>query len=122
MSNLAAVIAGLALASILVAAVSVRRDEARPAKPLTFEARQVDMPVPTKADRLPLPAIPEPDPFPFFKGVYAQPMQLKADPVVPARAGIAVAHLKLPADPVCGPRGRTWYTKDNGYRYWRCVR
>jgi hypothetical protein len=26
------------------------------------------------------------------------------------------------ADPVCGPRGRTWYVKENGWRYWRCVR
>ena len=26
------------------------------------------------------------------------------------------------ADPVCGPKGRNWLTKPNGYRYWRCNR
>ena len=25
-------------------------------------------------------------------------------------------------DPVCGPRGRTWYTRENGWKYWRCQR
>jgi hypothetical protein len=25
-------------------------------------------------------------------------------------------------DPVCGPRGRTWYRNENGWRYWRCNR
>jgi hypothetical protein len=114
MSNLAAVIAGLALASILVAAVSVRRDEARPATPIAFEARlEMDVPpVMPKADRLPLPVAPEPEP----------PL-LRTDPIP-----IAVAQLKqlkqpaARADPVCGSRGRTWYTKDNGWRAWKCNR
>jgi hypothetical protein len=118
MSKLGAIITGLALASILVAAVSVRQGpraggEARPSKP-AVEARQVDMPVPPKADRLPLPAVPAP------LVAEPEPPLLKADPVP-----IAVAQLKPPAsraDPVCGPRGRVWYTKDNGYRYWKCIR
>jgi hypothetical protein len=119
MSKLAAIITGLALASILLAAgglvPSVRQGpraggEARPSTPIAFEARlEMDVPpMPPKADRLPLP-VPEP------------PL-LKADPIVPAQAGIAVAQLKPRADPVCGAKGRTWYTRDNGWKYWRCTR
>jgi hypothetical protein len=116
MSKLAAIVSGLALASVVVAAVSVRQGpraggEARPSTPIAFEARQVDMPVPPKADRLPLPAIaaPEPpapavEPLPFLRA--------QLEPPAP----------KPHSDPVCGPRGRVWYTKDNGYRYWKCIR
>jgi hypothetical protein len=119
-SNFTAIITGLALASILVAAVSVRQGlraggEARPSKP-AFEARQVDMPVPPKADRLPLPAIaaPEPpapavEPLPFLRAQLEPPA-----PNPRVKPG--------ERDPVCGPRGRVWYTKDNGYRYWKCIR
>jgi hypothetical protein len=32
------------------------------------------------------------------------------------------AVVKPHADAVCGARGRTWYVKDNGWRYWRCNR
>ena len=31
------------------------------------------------------------------------------------------AHVKPAVDPVCGKKGRTWYTK-HGWKYWRCVR
>jgi hypothetical protein len=104
MSAPVAVITGLALASILVAAVSVRRDEARP-----VPAARLEVPVPPKADRLPLPAIaaPEPpapavEPLPFLRAQLEPP--------------------KPHSDPVCGARGRTWYTKDNGWRAWKCNR
>ena len=31
------------------------------------------------------------------------------------------AHDKPAVDPICGKKGRTWYTK-HGWKYWRCVR
>jgi hypothetical protein len=47
--------------------------------------------------------------------------------VAPAAEPSIALPLKQPSpreggDPVCGPRGRTWYTKANGWRYWKCVR
>jgi hypothetical protein len=38
-------------------------------------------------------------------------------PVIPHKARAALAR-----DRVCGDKGRQWYTKANGWRYWRCIR
>jgi hypothetical protein len=111
MSNLAAIITGLALASVLVVAVSVRQGPRAGGEARPVPAARLEVPVPLKADRLPLPAIaaPEPpapavEPLPFLRA--------QLEPPAP----------KPHSDPVCGPRGRVWYTKDNGYRYWKCIR
>jgi hypothetical protein len=124
-SNLAAIVSGLALASVVVAAVSVRQGpraggEARPSTPIAFEARQVDMPVPPKADRLPLPTVPAPEPPVVTvreEVVSHAPIQHSGSDKAQPRPSEGGAR-----DPVCGPRGRVWYTKDNGYRYWKCIR
>jgi hypothetical protein len=112
MSAPVAIITGLALASILVAAVSVRQgrpragEEARP-----VPAARLEVPVPPKADRLPLPVIAAPE-----------PPALAVEPLPFLRAQLEPPAPKPHADPVCGPRGRTWYTKDSGWKYWKCNR
>jgi hypothetical protein len=116
MSNLAAVITGVALAAVLVAAVSVRQSPRAGGEARPVPAARLEVPVPPKADRLPLPAIaaPEPpapavEPLPFLRA--------QLEPPAPNPRVKPGEH-----DPVCGPRGRVWYTKDNGYRYWKCIR
>jgi hypothetical protein len=150
MSNFVAVLTGLALASILVAAVSVRRDEARPSKPVV-EAR-LEVPVPPKADRLPMPVVDQSklfgqpamghagrlwlldvpnSGFDSRDGRQEQPAtpvaieRIEPAPSTNRRASNCRDDCKRPGadpDPVCGPRGRTWYVKDNGWKYWRCNR
>jgi hypothetical protein len=130
MSKLAAIITGLALASILLAAgglvPSVRQGpraggEARPSTPIAFEARlEMDVPpMPPKADRLPLP-VPAPE-LPVVtvreEVVSHAPIQHSGSDKAQPRPSEGGAR-----DPVCGARGRTWYTRENGWKYWRCVR
>jgi hypothetical protein len=67
------------------------------------------------------PEPPAPEPLPFLRAQLEPP----AAPAPNRRASNCRDDCKRPgaeSDPVCGPRGRTWYTKDNGWKYWRCNR
>jgi hypothetical protein len=81
-----------------------------------------------KADRQPLPETEEPLLSeiwpPLFVSIPRPPPPTPPPPPPPPTRVATAEPLKLQphADPVCGPRGRVWYTKDNGWRYWRCVR
>jgi hypothetical protein len=88
---------------------------ARPAAvaPAASGERQAPVIAEGKSDRLPLPA-----PEPVVEPPPPKPVAI----VAPAAEPSIALPLKPRADPVCGPRGRTWYTKDNGWRYWRCNR
>jgi hypothetical protein len=111
MSKLAAIVSGLALASVVVAAVSVRQGPRAGGEARPVPAARLEVPVPPKADRLPLPAIAAPE-----------PLAPAVEPLPFLRAQLEPPAPKPHSDPVCGPRGRVWYTKDNGYRYWKCIR
>jgi hypothetical protein len=51
-----------------------------------------------------------------------RPVYGAAPSELPARHSRDQRHSEPVVDPVCGKRGRTWYTKSNGWRYWRCNR
>jgi hypothetical protein len=85
----------------------------RPAPSAVLVERQAPIVAEGKSDRLLLPAA-EP---------IVEPPQPKPVAIVAPAAEPSIALPPKPrADPVCGPRGRTWYVKENGWRYWRCVR
>jgi hypothetical protein len=84
-----------------------------PAPSAVLVERQAPIVAEGKSDRLLLPAA-EP---------IVEPPQPKPVAIVAPAAEPSIALPPKPhADPVCGPRGRVWYTKDNGWKYWRCVR
>jgi hypothetical protein len=133
MSYLTAVTSGIAAASLLVAFFG--REPARIAPPavervVVVSSGKSDREAITFAERVAtLDVAPESMEAPNV----VVPDQRRADDVRPVHAEI---RRELPArdsrdqrhaeqsrvDPVCGKRGRVWYTKDNGWRYWRCVR
>ena len=90
----------------------------RPAPSAVLVERQAPMVAEGKSDRLLL----------FAAEPIVEPPQPKPVAIVAPAAKPSIAlPLKSPSpreggDPVCGPRGRTWYTRENGWRYWRCVR
>jgi hypothetical protein len=89
-----------------------------PAPSAVMVERQAPIVAEGKADRLLLPAAepivepPQPKPVAIVAPAAEPSIALPLKPPSPREGG----------DPVCGPRGRTWYTKANGWRYWRCNR
>jgi hypothetical protein len=97
--------------------------------PAASVERQAPVIAEGKSDRLPLPtpAVAElPVEAPQPKPVAIEHIEPAAPtPSTNRRASNCRDDCKRPGaepDPVCGPRGRTWYTKANGWRYWRCNR
>jgi hypothetical protein len=86
-----------------------------PAPSAAIVERQAPIVAEGKSDRLLLPAA-----EPIVEPPAPKPVAI----VAPAAEPSIALPLKPPSprDPVCGARGRTWYTKDNGWKYWRCVR
>jgi hypothetical protein len=89
-----------------------------PAPSAVLVERQAPIVAEGKSDRLLLPAAepivepPQPKPVAIVAPAAEPSIALPLKPPSPREGG----------DPVCGPRGRTWYTKANGWRYWKCVR
>jgi hypothetical protein len=109
MTHLGAAAFGIAaLSSLLVftAAMKADRTIVRPESSGVAEG---------KSDRLPLPA-------PELELEAPAPKPVAIERIAPVAELLPAAPLKSRADPVCGPRGRTWYTRENGWRYWRCNR
>jgi hypothetical protein len=111
----------VAAIAVLLVTVSLRGYAAKPsaAKPAPVSLPRVEEPggLPlVKSDRLSVPKPPPPPPKPV------PPPPPVAELIEPPAVVAAAQTPKLHTDPVCGPRGRVWYTKDNGWRYWRCVR
>jgi hypothetical protein len=97
-----------------------------PAPSAVLVERQAPIVAEGKSDRLLLPAAepivepPQPKPVAIERIEPAAPT-----PSTNRRASNCRDDCKRPGaepDPVCGPRGRTWYTRENGWRYWRCNR
>jgi hypothetical protein len=110
MTHLGAATFGIAVTAAVLAVYIGRPATVAPAAPVELEAPLV---ADGKSDRLPLPT----------PAVAELPVEAPAAIeriALPVEAPIAP--LKPRADPVCGPRGRTWYTRENGWRYWRCNR
>jgi hypothetical protein len=84
-----------------------------PAPSAVLVERQAPIVAEGKSDRLLLPAA-----EPIVEPPQPKPVAIVAPAAEPSIAPPPKPH----ADPVCGPRGRVWYTKDNGWKYWRCVR
>jgi hypothetical protein len=124
MNNLAAASVGLAAgAATLLGSYLNRPQQWPPLEP----RREAPAPVVLAA----APAALEPLPLPLAKGnrldgVPRPPPPAPQPPPPPPPTAVAELAPALaapkPRDPVCGAKGRTWYTKDNGWRYWRCNR
>jgi hypothetical protein len=82
-----------------------------PAPSAVLVERQAPIVADGKSDRL-LVEAPAPKPVAIVAPAAEPAIALPLKPPTPREGG----------DPVCGPRGRTWYVKENGWRYWRCVR
>jgi pyruvate dehydrogenase E2 component (dihydrolipoamide acetyltransferase) len=131
-----AAIAALGMAALLVVFLAHHQEPA---------AARVDEPLQhAKGDRLPAraaPVAPPPAPIALAPGpadarvgpgtalvgpAPAAPAALVGAPrsamAAPAPAAPAPVAAAAPRDPVCGTKGRTWYTKQNGWKYWRCNR
>jgi hypothetical protein len=106
---MASVAAAAAIAALLAVPVGSHKEEPQP-----------EMPMAVKGDRLPL-ATPEVEPAVEVPIEVSPPKAVATERIEPPVTAPAVPP-KPPIDSVCGPRGRTWYTKDNGWRYWRCNR
>jgi hypothetical protein len=109
MTHLGAASFGIAVTAAVLVVYIGRPAAIAPAAPVEHQAPIV---AEGKADRLPLLSRstqsapePPPDPLPVLRA--------QLEPPAPP---------KPRADPVCGVKGRTWYTKDNGWKYWRCNR
>jgi hypothetical protein len=102
--------------AVLLVTVSLRGYAAKPSAAKPAPVSLLVEPPLVKSDRLSVPKPPPPPPKPV------PPPPPAAELVEPPTVVAAAQTPKLHTDPVCGPRGRTWYTKDNGWRYWRCVR
>jgi hypothetical protein len=114
MTHLGAATFGIAVTAAVLGIYIARPAAVAPAAPVE---RQAPIVAEGKSDRLPLPT----------PAVAELPVEAPAPkPVAIERIALPVeapiAPLKPRADPVCGPRGRTWYVKENGWRYWRCNR
>jgi hypothetical protein len=108
MTHLGAATFGIAAtAAVLVVYIG------RPAPSAVLVERQAPIVAEGKSDRLLLSAAELPVEAPAPKPVAI---------VAPAAEPSIALPPKPRADPVCGPRGRTWYTRENGWRYWRCNR
>lgn len=99
-------------------------------------------PAPIKTDRLPILAADEPSFAELWPGTVEQTRTYQNAQNVPILVGEqsasftggtvpaaqnaqmrANAHRNAhPVDPVCGPKGRYWYSNERGWRYWRCRR
>ena len=124
MTHLGAAAFGIAAtASLLI--VYIGRPAAPPPAGIEHQAPMI---AEGKSDRLPLPELPAA--LLNLPGTAEGRTQDAAIPgatreskeAAPMTVVRAVGAASTRLDPVCGPRGRTWYTKDNGYRYWKCVR
>jgi hypothetical protein len=113
--------AALAWSGIVAAMLTVSREPAPaqpvPPSPAQFDERW-DEPLPLKKqDRLPLPVLPVPGPVPAQTAepiVLAQPQaQVEAKPAAPKQ--------KSMREGVCA-KGKRWFKKRNGRKYWRCRR
>jgi hypothetical protein len=106
----------VAAIAVLLVTVSMRGYATKPSTAKPAPVSLLAEP-PLKSDRLSVPKPPPPLPKPV------PPPPPVAEMIEPPLAAVAEAPPPKPhADPVCGARGRTWYTKDNGWRYWRCNR
>lgn len=116
-----AILVGLLAAVVLVVAVSARRvAPARISLPAPA-AVEPTYPQAVKSDRLireiPLIELPAPAPKP----VVTERIIEAPPPDDPPKSTNKALDL-LEHDSICGTKGRTWYTRDNGRRYWRCNR
>jgi hypothetical protein len=77
-----------------------------------------------KGDRLPpLHRDDEDAPLPDRRGADdLRPVHDAPSRELPARDSRNQQARQSSSDPVCGVKGRTWYSKANGWRYWRCNR
>jgi hypothetical protein len=115
----------LALAAVIsmLGVITERSDGASPlAKqarlPISFESRWPAMPTLAAVDIEEEPDAVVPDPR---RADDLRPVHAEARRELPASHSRDQQHRER-LDPVCGKRGRTWYTKANGWRYWRCNR
>jgi hypothetical protein len=104
----------VAAIAVLLVTVSLRGYAAKPSAAKPASVLLLVEPPPAKADRLSVPKPPPPKPVP--------PPPPVAELIEPPAAVAEAPPPKPHADPVCGARGRTWYTRENGWKYWRCVR
>jgi hypothetical protein len=106
----------VAAIAVLLVTVSMRGYATKPstAKPAPVSLL-VEQPL-VKSDRLSVPKPPPPPPKPV------PPPPPVAELIEPLAAVAEAPPPKPHADPVCGPRGRTWYTRENGWKSWRCNR
>jgi hypothetical protein len=110
MTHLGAATFGIAATAAVLGVYIARPAAVAPAAPVE---RQAPIIAEGKSDRLLLPAA-----EPIVEPPQPKPVAIVAPAAEPSIAPPPKPH----ADPVCGPRGRVWYTKDNGWKYWRCVR
>jgi hypothetical protein len=107
----------VAAIAVLLVTVSLRGYVAKPSTAKPAPVALLVEPPPAKSDRLSIPKPPPPPPKPV------PPPPPVAELIEPPLAAVAAAPAPKPhADPVCGARGRAWYTRENGWKYWRCVR
>jgi hypothetical protein len=117
MTHLGAATFGIAVTAAVLGVYIGRPAAVAPAAPVE---RQAPIVAEGKSDRLLLPAA-----EPIVEPPQPQPKPVAI--VAPAAEPSIARTLKPPSpreggDPVCGPRGRTWYVKENGWRFWRCNR
>ena len=128
MSNLAFVGVTLAAATSVVIVLIGRHHY----QPRVFVSAPIEQPAAPKADRLPVEdqklfELPELRNLPGTAEGRTQDAAIpgatrESKDAVPTTVVRAVGAASTKLDPVCGARGRTWYTRDNGWKYWRCVR
>jgi hypothetical protein len=138
MSNITLGAFALAVAATMLIVAALRHDD-RPARAdrapaPAFEAQwtaATNAPVAAKGSRLPgpidipqQPPPPAPPPAPVIIAPPPKAVQTQRiiEPLALAVAPKATSAKNAQVDSVCGAKGRTWYTKDNGWKYWRCNR
>jgi hypothetical protein len=115
MTHLGAATFGIAATAAVLGVYIARPAAVAPAAPVE---RQAPIVAEGKSDRLLLPAA-----EPIVEPPQPKPVAI----VAPAAEPSIAPPLKPPTpreggDPVCGAKGRTWYTRENGWRFWRCNR
>jgi hypothetical protein len=115
--NVLAILVDLLAAVVLVVAVSARK--VAPARVSLSAPAAVEPAYPqVKSDRL-IQTIPIEPPI---GSPASAPKPVVTERIIEAPEPAKPARIEPERDSACGAKGRTWYTKDNGWRYWRCNR
>jgi hypothetical protein len=109
----------VAIAAVVLVAVLRQPDRAAHTAPLPL-GPALDAVQRGKGDRLfvPNPTMPPEQPIPV-EPTSELPKPIDGPSVRTYPNTTAVRAFR---DPVCGAKGRTWFTRGNGWQYWRCNR